>query len=59
MPRMNGTGPEGKGSRTGRGLGGCKKNPNNKEIPGKGKGLGKGRKSGRGAGKGNRFQSGS
>jgi hypothetical protein len=25
MPQMNGTGPEGKGSKTGRGLGKCKK----------------------------------
>ena len=30
MPGFNSTGPEGKGSRTGRGLGKC--NPNNKYI---------------------------
>lgn len=29
MPRLDGTGPLGEGSRTGRGLGNC--NPNNKE----------------------------
>ncbi len=30
MPRLNGTGPEGKGSQTGRGLGKC--NPKNKDL---------------------------
>jgi hypothetical protein len=32
MPRMNGTGPEGKGSATGRGLGKCK-NHKDEEVP--------------------------
>lgn len=51
MPRGDGTGPQGKGSMTGRGLGPCNKtkDTNNKNI---GSGLGLGRGLGRGQGKG-------
>jgi len=53
MPQMNGTGPEGKGPKTGRGLGKCKKNPP-EELPSKlGKGPGKRRQTGGGTGKRN------
>ena len=59
MAQMNGTGPEGKGPKTGRGLGKCKKISAEEEINTLGKGLGKRRKSGGGLGKGKRLQSGS
>jgi hypothetical protein len=59
MAKMNGTGPEGKGPKTGRGLGKCKKNSSEEEIKKLGKGLGMRRKSGGGTGKGKRLQSGS
>jgi len=50
---MNGTGPEGKGHSTGRGLGKCK----NKTIIGEmGIGMGLKRKSGGGQGKGKRLK---
>ncbi|MDO9338916.1 MAG: DUF5320 domain-containing protein [Bacteroidales bacterium] len=58
MPQINGTGPEGKGPKTGRGLGKCKKNSSEGEINKLGKGLGKRRKSGGGTGKGKRLKSG-
>jgi len=58
MPQINGTGPEGKGPKTGRGLGRCKKNSSEGEISKLGKGLGMRRKSGGGTGKGKRLQSG-
>lgn len=58
MPGLDRTGPEGKGSRTGRGLGKCKPNNKNSEeqndledFP-RGRGLGLGRKRGRGFGRG-------
>ena len=59
MARMNGTGPEGKGTKTGRGLGRCKKELSQEELPqksgiGMGKGKGKRRKSGGGEGRGRR-----
>ena len=56
---MNGTGPEGKGPKTGRGIGSCKNELNEKDIARLGKGLGERRKSGGGKGKGKRLQSGS
>ncbi len=59
MPQMNGTGPEGKGPKTGRGLGKCNKNSSDAEKSRLGKGLGKRHKSGGGVGKGKRLQSGS
>ena len=54
MPNKNGTGPEGKGSKTGRGLGNCAGDTPkaNEEAPKRGAGLGLGRGQGQGAGKG-------
>jgi len=57
MPKMNGTGPEGKGPKTGRGPGISKKDLSREEFPqksGKGKGKAKRRQSGRGEGRGRR-----
>ena len=59
MPQINGTGPEGKGPKTGRGLGKCKNGSSKKETDKLGKGLGMRRKSGGGTGKGKRLKSGS
>jgi len=56
MPKMNGTGPEGKGSKTGRGLGKCKKTSPEELNEKLGKGMGKRRKSGGGEGKGKRLK---
>lgn len=58
MPRLNGTGPDGKGPRTGRGLGRCKEKLDEEDKSKLGKGQGKRRKSGGGKGKGKRLQSG-
>ena len=55
MPKMNGTGPEGKGSKTGRGLGKCKKSSSDKNEK-IGTGMGKKRKSGGGEGRGKRLK---
>ena len=57
MPQMNSKGPEGKGPKTGRGLGRCKTtSPVEESILGKG--LGKRRHSGGGQGEGKRLKSG-
>jgi len=56
MPQLNGTGPEGKGSKTGRGLGKCKDLPEEELREKLGKGMGKRRKSGGGEGKGKRLK---
>ena len=56
MPKLNGTGPEGKESQTGRGLGKCKKKPFEELLQKLGRGLGKRRKSGGGAGQGKRLK---
>jgi len=56
---MNGSGPEGKGPGTGRGLGRCKKETGKEDITKLGRGQGKRRKSGGGQGKGNRLKGGS
>ncbi|MDD4226349.1 MAG: DUF5320 domain-containing protein [Mariniphaga sp.] len=56
MPKLNGTGPEGKGPQTGRGLGKCKKQPVETLLQKLGKGLGKRRKSGGGEGQGKRLK---
>ncbi len=52
MPRLNGTGPEGKGPMTGRKMGNCQFNndDNNQNDFGRGQGCGRGR--GRGCGRG-------
>jgi hypothetical protein len=56
MPKMNGTGPEGKGSETGRGLGKCKAHSTEELLEKLGKGLGKRRKEDGGKGRGKRLQ---
>lgn len=58
MPKMDGTGPEGKGSRSGRKLGECADLAESEKLAKLGKGMGKGRKSGSGQGKGKRLRSG-
>jgi hypothetical protein len=57
MPQINGTGPEGKGPKTGRGLGKCKKNTTGELISKLGTGQGKRRKADGGTGKGKRLKS--
>ncbi|MBN2610672.1 MAG: DUF5320 family protein [Bacteroidales bacterium] len=53
---MNGTGPEGKGPGTGRGLGRCQKDPKDNAENKLGKGMGKRRKApGGGEGRGKRL----
>jgi len=56
MPHMNGTGPEGNGSATGRGMGKCRKNTDEEILQKLGKGLGQRRKTGGGTGKGKRLK---
>ena len=61
MPRMDHTGPEGKGPRTGRRLGRCKKKPAEEPVSSPhelGKGMGMRRRSGGGKGMGRRMKSG-
>jgi hypothetical protein len=58
MPNMNGTGPEGNGSGTGRKLGKCSKASDEEKLKNLGKGIGKKRHSGGGEGKGKRLKSG-
>jgi len=58
MPQMNGTGPEGKGTKTGRRLGRCKKNTSKELLSKPEKGLGKRRHAGGGTGEGKRLKSG-
>lgn len=55
MSQMNGKGPKGKGPKTGRGLGNCKKTVSD-ETAQLGIGQGKRRKSGGGKGKGKRLK---
>ena len=59
MPGRNGTGPDGEGARTGRGLGNCTPKANddktldeNRQGLGRGRGMGLGRGPGRGMGRG-------
>ncbi len=56
MPKMNGKGPEGKGSETGRGLGKCKEHDEKELLEKLGKGQGKRRKEGGGEGQGKRLK---
>lgn len=52
MPNRDGTGPDGKGPKTGRGMGNCKgATPNNDDRPRRGQGSGAGRGAGRGRGR--------
>ena len=55
---MNGTGPENRGSKTGRGLGRCGGVSAQEAIEKLGKGMGLRRKAGGGKGKGKRLRSG-
>jgi len=55
---MNGTGPENKGSKTGRGLGRCRQVLTGEAEEKLGKGMGLGRHAGKGIGKGKRLRSG-
>ena len=57
MPRMNGTGPDKKGMKTGRGLGKCRNVPDTEAMEKLGKGMGLRRKSGGGQGQGKRLKS--
>lgn len=43
MPAKDGTGPNGQGPKTGRGLGNCKPNDSNKDVTGFNRGFGRGR----------------
>ncbi len=56
MPKLDGTGPEGKGSGTGRKLGNCNKVSENEKLENLGKGMGKKRNAGGGKGKGRRLK---
>lgn len=58
MPRLDGTGPEGEGSRTGRKLGKCSSATYSEKLQQLGKGMGKKRNSGGGEGQGKRLKSG-
>ncbi|HPE99865.1 MAG: DUF5320 domain-containing protein [Bacteroidales bacterium] len=59
MPRLDGTGPDGNGSGTGRKLGRCSKLSDEEKLKKLGKGLGKRRKAdGCGDGKGKRKKEG-
>lgn len=58
MPKLNGTGPEGKGAKTGRGLGLCQKKSDEEALKQLGKGMGKRRKTGGGKGQSKRLKSG-
>ncbi len=56
MPNRDGTGPLGKGPKTGRQMGPCKDaDPNNATFNGRGMGRGFGRRKGRGYGRGYRW----
>ena len=58
MPHLNHTGPEGKGPKTGRKLGDCKKKPGEESKYELGTGMGKRRKNPSGKGLGKRLRSG-
>lgn len=58
MPNLDGNGPDGKGKKDGRGLGGCERSSTKEKLEKLGKGLGKKRKSGGGIGQGKRLNSG-
>ena len=58
MPKLDGTGPEGKGSDTGRKLGKCSNATDEEKLQKLGKGMGKNRHSGGEEGKGKRLKSG-
>lgn len=55
MPNLDGTGPEGKGRKTGRKLGPCSGASSKEKLEKLGKGMGKKRNSGGGEGQGKRL----
>jgi hypothetical protein len=57
MPKLDNTGPKGKGAETGRKLGFCRENSKEDLLQKLGTGLGLRRKSGGGRGKGKRLKS--
>ncbi|MGQ9621611.1 MAG: DUF5320 domain-containing protein [Bacteroidales bacterium] len=59
MPLKDGTGPQGKGPQTGRGLGRCKKGLGSSDNPQQSRNRGTDSKTGRGQGKGKRLRRGS
>jgi len=58
MPQLNGTGPDGKGPKTGRKLGKCSTTTDDEKLHKLGKGMGKKRRAGGGKGKGKRLKRG-
>jgi hypothetical protein len=58
MPQLDGTGPERKGNKTGRGLGKCQETDSEDKLRKLGKGMGKRRKKGGGQGKAKRLMEG-
>ena len=58
MPKLNGTGPEGKGRKSGRKLGKCSTATDEEKLQQLGTGMGEKRKSGGGTGQGKRLKSG-
>lgn len=58
MPKLDGTGPEGKGKGTGRGLGKCSDATDNEKLEKLGKGMGKKRNSCTEEGRGKRLNAG-
>ncbi|MDO9255108.1 MAG: DUF5320 domain-containing protein [Bacteroidales bacterium] len=58
MPKLDGTGPAGEGSQSGRKLGKCSTATDEEKLQSLGKGMGKKHNSGGGKGKGNRLKSG-
>lgn len=58
MPKLDGTGPEGKGTGSGRNLGKCSTATDEEKLQKLGKGMGKKRHAGGGQGKGERLKSG-
>jgi hypothetical protein len=58
MPKLDGTGPGGEGSQSGRKLGKCSTTADEEKLQILGKGMGEKRNSGGGKGKGKRLKSG-
>lgn len=58
MPRLNGTGPDGKGPGTGRKLGRCSDVNDDEKLQKLGKGMGRKKHSGCGEGRGKRLRGG-
>lgn len=56
MPKMDGTGPDGKGAKSGRRLGECADLDDAEKLAKLGKGMGKKRKAGCGEGQGKRLR---